>query len=368
MADYHDQLKKTEILKLRELQKELPPFLKEFFVGISHRTSPKTATAYAYDLGVFFRFIYEEHRILGGIPSIELTLSNLDDITVTDMEEFLNYLSFYIKLDNKNTNNNGTENNGAENKKREHSPEVSNENRSKARKLSAIRTVYKYFLKKEKIKTNPPSLIDMPKITDKAIVKLEVNEIGDFLDAVESGNKLTPHQKTHHKRTQKRDLALITLMLGTGLRISECIGINLEHIDFDINGVSVTRKGGDTAIIYFGEEVQEALEDYIKERKELIPKDENETALFLSTHGYRISARQVQILVKKYSQGVTIKKITPHKLRSTFGTNLYRETGDIYLVANALGHSNVNTTHKHYVDMQEENRKKVVTHTKLRKN
>ena len=125
--------------------------------------------------------------------------------------------------------------------------------------------------------------------------------------------------------------------------------------------VKVTRKGGNEAFVYFSDEATGYIKDYIKERKEIIPVDGHEDALFLSSQRRRISVRTVENLVKKYAQASTpLKHITPHKLRSTYGTALYQETGDIYLVADVLGHKDVNTTRKHYADMDQERKRKPV--------
>ena len=154
-------------------------------------------------------------------------------------------------------------------------------------------------------------------------------------------------------------MALTTLLLGTGIRVSECVGLDTTHVDFKNNGIKITRKGGNEVIIYFGDEVEEALTRYMEERKDIIPCEGHENALFLSMQKRRISIKSVENLVKKYSQMVTtMKKITPHKLRSTYGTMLYSNTGDIYLVADVLGHKDVNTTRRHYAHMLEDQRKK----------
>ena len=120
-------------------------------------------------------------------------------------------------------------------------------------------------------------------------------------------------------------------------------------------------------MLYFGDEVQEALAAYLEERFSDENNPDNEPALFLSLQKKRISTRAVEDLVKKYSRIVTpLKHITPHKLRSTFGTNLYRETGDIYVVAEVLGHNDVNTTKKHYADSSDEIRRNAVKNIVLR--
>ena len=236
----------------------------------------------------------------------------------------------------------------------------------KARKLASIKTLFHYFYKQERLTQNPTSIVDMPKIYEKPIIKLEVDEIAKLLDVVESGEQLTDKQKIYHEFTKKRDLAIIAVLLGTGIRVSECVGINLEDIDFNYNGIKITRKGGNETIIYFSTEVEGILRDYLEERKNK-PCKEIDHPLFLSLQNKRISIRSVQLLVKKYSTHVTsLKKLTPHKLRSTYGTQLYQETGDIYLVADVLGHKDVNTTKKHYAQMDDERKKRAASIIKLR--
>ncbi|WP_317856189.1 tyrosine-type recombinase/integrase [Chakrabartyella piscis] len=352
MSNYQAESKERDIQRLREIQQELPDFLRVFFVGIAQTTSPKTRLAYAYDLRVFFRYLFEEHRVLGGVERKDLTVSSLESIESEDIDYFLEYLSYYIAPDYENPEN---------------ATERHNENKGKSRKLAAIRSMFNYFYKKKKIPANPAAIVDTPKHHEKQIVRLDVNEMADFLDSVEFGNHLTEREKVHHERYKVRDLALTTLLLGTGIRVSECVGINIKDIDFRNNAIRIIRKGGDEVFIYFGDEVETALRAYLEQRLQAVTKEENEEALFLSSQGKRIQVRSVQKLVKKYTQGVTSKKISPHKLRSTYGTNLYHETGDIYLVADALGHSDVNTTKKHYAEIEDAQRRRASTKIKLRK-
>ena len=232
----------------------------------------------------------------------------------------------------------------------------------------ALRTFYKYYYKKERIKNNPSVLVDTPKLHDKAIVRLEPEEVADLLDNIESGEGLTAAQNRYHEKTSVRDLAIVTLLLGTGIRVSECVGIDMKDVDFKTNGVKVHRKGGYETVVYFGDETESALKKYFEERVKIEAAEGHTNALFLSMQKKRISVRAVELLVKKYSSLVTtMKKITPHKLRSTYGTSLYRETGDIYLVADVLGHKDVNTTKKHYAAIEEDRRRKAANIVKLRK-
>lgn len=347
MSSYNENRQKHITLQMRELLDELPAYLFDFFRGIEHTTSINTRLAYAYDLRVFFRYLAP---LLGKENEMShITLEEIEKLSPREIEKYLEYLSYYEK----ETTDQET-------------VSLQNGHKGKARKLAALKTFYQYFYKQQLITTNPTALVDMPKIYEKPIVKLEIEEVAKLLDTVEDGDKLTEHQKRYHQYTKARDLALISLLLGTGIRVSECVGLNLEDIDFNYNGIKITRKGGNESIIYFGNEVETALKAYLEERKTKECKDSDDP-LFLSMQNKRISVRSVQILVKKYSTLVTsLKTITPHKLRSTYGTQLYQETGDIYLVADVLGHKDVNTTKKHYAQMDDTRRKMAASIVKLR--
>ena len=343
---YYQQKDIENIKKLREMMKELPPFCTEFFRGIEPRTSTRTRIAYAYDLSVFFDFLKKENPVFAKMKRMDFKLEQLDQITVTDLEEYMEYLKYRFN---------------------EQNHEIMNQERGIMRKISSLKSFYNYFFRTEKLTTNPAALVRLPKLHDKEIIRLDVDEVALLLDAVEQGEGLTEKQKAFHKRTRLRDLALLTLLLGTGIRVSECVGLDINDIDFKNGGIHIHRKGGKEVTVYFGSEVENALQDYLDERFGIIPEEGSEQALFLSMQRKRMNVRSVENLVKKYAHIVTpLKKITPHKLRSTYGTNLYRETGDIYLVADVLGHSDVNTTKKHYAALEDERRRSARNVVKLR--
>lgn len=336
---FFEQREISNIENTEKIVKTLPYYVEDFFVGVELRTSPLTRLNYAYDLRVFFDFLNK--KVFRDKKITDIELSDLDSLSSIDIEYFLSYLSNYQI-----------------NGKRERCTEA-----GKARKLSTLRAFYKYFFNKNMLTANTPTKVLMPKIHEKEIIRLDsnskVNEISEMLYVVETGSGLTKRQRDFHNSTRIRDCAIVTLFLGTGIRISELVGLNIEDIDFNSNSFVVTRKGGNRAVLYFNEEVSSALDEYLLMRKsdKKIPKDEN--ALFVSLKNQRISVRQVQELVKKYARIASpLKKITPHKLRSTFGTNLYRQTGDIYIVADCLGHKDVNTTKKHYAAITDDIRKK----------
>ncbi len=343
---YHEKIKIENELKLRAMTKELPRFCQEFFLGTEHTTSSRTRLAYAYDLGIFFSFLHENNPVCRKYEIPSIPISFLDMITPLDIEEYLNYLKVYTK-------------DGVEH---------TNDERGISRKLASLRSFYNYFFRKQMITSNPPDLVKTPKLHEKEIIRLDVDEVAMLLDEVESGEKLTAHQLAYHEQTKLRDLALLSLLLGTGIRVSECVGLDLNDVDFKNNGITVTRKGGNQMVVYFGDEVAGALRQYIEnDRKASSPLSGHENALFLSTQRRRMGVQAVENMVKKYARQVTPnKKITPHKLRSTYGTTLYKETGDIYLVADVLGHKDVNTTKKHYAAIDEDRRRMAASAVKLR--
>ena len=182
---------------------------------------------------------------------------------------------------------------------------------------------------------------------------LEIQEINDFF----------------------RDMDLSTEQMEKVFEYLEATNIDVlrinsdddDDVDLDACGIRIYRKGGKESVVYFSDEVCGTLESYLAERETVTALSGHEEALFLSLQKKRMSVRSVENLVKKYSALVTpLKTITPHKLRSTYGTNLYKETGDIYLVASVLGHNDVNTTRKHYAAQEEERRRSARNIVKLR--
>ncbi len=344
---YHKQEDLKNTKKLREMTADLPPYVRDFFRGIEPQTSSRTRIAYAYDLRVFFNYLHDTNSEFGKKDLKEISLSDLESLQPMDIEEYLDYVKIYSAKS------------GMEN---------SNGLTAIKRKLASLRSFYKYFYMREAITYNPVELVAMPKLHEKNIIRLDADEVVDLLDHVESGQQLTKKQQDFHEKTKVRDLAIMTLLLGTGIRVSECVGLNLSDVDFKNSGISIYRKGGKESVVYFGDEVEEALLAYLAERKTITPCDGHENAFFLSSQKKRINVRSVENLVKKYTRTVTTSKnITPHKLRSTYGTSLYRETGDIYLVADVLGHSDVNTTRKHYAAQEDEKRRSARDKVHLRR-
>lgn len=338
-SNYYFEMNKKNIKKISNYIQGLPEYTLDFFVGIENQTSTLTRANYAMDLRIFFDYL-SNYKFLK--PEDKITLDDLDKLSSNDIEAYISYLSYY-------------EFNGKT---------YQNTEKGKSRKLASLRTFFKYFFNKEKLSKNITTKVSTPKLHNKEILRLEIDEVSKILTVAENSSFSSKIQAKYNKKTAKRDFAILTVFLGTGIRVSELVGMNVEDIDFNSNAFKIVRKGGNQVVLYFSDEVKDALQDWIEDR---VNFEADTNALFLSLQKKRITTRAVQNLVKKYSLEVApLKKISPHKLRSTYGTNLYRETQDIYIVADVLGHKDVNTTKKHYAAISEDLRKNAANKVKLR--
>lgn len=330
---YLDSQKASIIKKIQTMEKSMPSYTKDFFsyyLSVKN-AQPRTVLGYAYDLDVFFYYITESNPSIRDAVSVSVDI--LDNLEAQDIQEYLVFLTSYER-GGKTYQNSAT---------------------GKARKLSALRSLYKYLQNMKMLKNNPTVLIPNPKLKKKAIIMMENDEVEDFVDNVESGETLTAKQKEACNKMKERDIAIVTLLLRTGIRISELVGLDLDDINMKNRSIRIIRKGGNESYAYFDEEAMYAIQSYLDNER---PKDTSLTALFISRKGSRLSVRSVERMIKKYSAVIPNKHITPHKLRSTFATQLYRETNDIYLVKDALGHESVNTTAR-YADIGNNRRQEV---------
>ena len=158
--------------KMREILEELPRFCRQYFRGIEESTGARTRLAYAYDLRVFFEFLEHENRSLKGSAIRDYPISILEQIGKEDIEEFLEYLSYYEK----------------------DGQIFTNDARGKARKLSAVRSMFKYFYTSEILQRDVSALVPLPKLREKPIVRLDADEVNDMLDKADSGAQLTKNQ------------------------------------------------------------------------------------------------------------------------------------------------------------------------------
>ena len=344
---YHQSTSNQNTVKLRELLKTMPSFCRDYFRGIEPTTTAKTRIGYGYDIRTFFRFLLSENPSFKNAQMTDICLSDLDQLQPVDIEEYLEYLKYYT-----------------------YDGQVfTNDERGIKRKFASLRSFFLYYQKRDLLRHNPTVVVDMPKLHDREIIRLDADEVSDLLELVEHGrDHLSGMKKVYYEKNKQRNIAIFTLFLGTGIRVSECVGLDIEDVDFKNNRIRIIRKGGKEEYVYFGEEVANALKSYItEERVHVKPREGHEHALFYSIQKRRISVQAIENLVNEYTSQITsFKHITPHKLRSTYGTALYQQTGDIYLVADVLGHKDVNTTRKHYAALEEQRRKQAANAFHLR--
>lgn len=350
---YREQIDAKRILQIRSITRELPQACSDFLRGIAVTTGTFTRLAYAIDLRTFFHFLQTE-RVAFSDKNLTLwSDEDLSRVSQSDLTAYVEYLTYYFKSDDEASD--------------QPVKALVNHDLAIKRKLCSIRSFYDFLFKNHRVPSNVTLLVPLPKIHEKPILRLNRDEMIKMLNQAETGEGMTDGQKRYQKLTAKRDYAMLSLFLGTGIRVSECVGINLSDVNLEENAFLVTRKGGNQVVLYFPAEVATALAEYMEERKKIDTLPGHEDALFLSLQKRRITQRAVQNLVKKYAMvAAPLKpKISPHKLRSTFATNLYNATGDIYLVADVLGHSSVDTTRKHYADMTDARRRMAAEYVKL---
>ena len=349
---YRDEMDAKRILQIREITRSLPQSCSDFLRSIAISTSSLTRLAYAIDLNTFFSFLHDERIDFSQKDLKLMTDQDLERLTRSDIVAYTEYLTYYLK---------NADDDSVPNKV------FVNHELAIKRKLCTIRSFYDYLFKNQRISSNVTELVPLPKIHEKPIIRLSKDEMVKMLEQAQSGDQLTKYQQKFQKITARRDYAILSLFLGTGIRVSECVGMNIDDVDLENNAFIVTRKGGNQVVLYFPPEVAEALADYMEERNGIDTVPGHEDALFLSLQRRRITQRAVQNLVKKYAAVAAPLKsrISPHKLRSTYATNLYNETGDIYLVADVLGHTSVDTTRKHYADMTDARRRMAAEHVHL---
>lgn len=348
--DYHEQVAIKRNTRIRELLRELPEACSDYFRSIAQTTSALTRLAYAYDLRLFFQYLCAEQPDFAGQDIRTISVQQIGAITARQIHEFQDYLTQYIRSEND-----------------ESETVVNNHELGIMRKLCCVRSFFEFLFKNEEIPANIATLVPLPKLHEKPILYLEPHEVEKMLAVADNGQGLSDRQKAYMRSTKSRDKAILMLFLGTGIRVSELVGMDLDDVDFSINGFVVTRKGGNQSILYFPETVADALQEYLLERRCVEPLAGHENAFFLSLQRRRITQRAVENLVKKYAlvAAPLKKKISPHKLRSTFGTSLYQSTGDIYLVADVLGHADVNTTRKHYAAMTDQHKREAAKRIQL---
>ncbi|PRX34847.1 integrase/recombinase XerC [Orenia metallireducens] len=301
-------------LKYRQAVKSFMKYL------IAERGYSKlTIKEYKSDLNLFARYLEDEFDC------------NVDRLTIDEINQFqlAEFLSDIILI---NDNSAATRN----------------------RKLYSLRSFFNFLVKRNLLPHNPTLAIDATKVNLKSEpVYLKGTDINDYLKAIENYNS----------KARSRDLAINKMFLYCGLRISELVNLDLDDINYEDNSIKFYGKGNKERYVPLHEEVILAVKNYLPDRAQIEANNDDATqALFLSNRGNRINIRTVQMMVKKYAKLAGVKNandVTPHKLRHTFASMLYKETKDLRVLQELLGHSNISTT-QIYTHTDKEERKRAV--------
>lgn len=339
-SEFNKQKDRNYRIKLEEIKKELPVYTYEFLDSRAQR-NPNTAVSYAYDLVVFFGYLQEFCPPAKSLVIREIPLELIGGLSFQDINEYQKYLSArdVTVIGSKDLQNNTS---------------------GIARKMSALRSFYKYLCQHDFLQNDPTVGANKQsrKDDDHVIIRLTPSEVDTFLTIIKNSEVGSERQQKMLQNTRYRDYAILTLLLRTGIRVSECVSLDVSDLNFNENSMCVVRKGRKEHILYFDQVTKDALKDYLELERPHYTESKNEKALFLSTRKKRMAVRSIEEMVDKYAKAaISNKKISPHKMRSTYGTALYNKTGDIRLVADVLGHSDINTTAKHYAASEDAHRR-----------
>lgn len=332
-SEYQLKLKMQKHEKLNELKNQLPDYVHHYLDDMVIDYQINTLVAYARDLITFFEFIQERNPVYKNTKIKDIPLSLLESLTYQDITEYRNYLA----------SNFGTHMH-------------TNQSSSIERRMAPLRGFFADACNNKIISNNPTAIQNThrkKRKEKKEIVYLENDEVSRLLYYIDNSMVASEKQQKFCLKTHLRDMAIMTLLLNTGIRVSECVGIDMNDLNFTDNSVKIVRKGGNESTIYFNENTKQALQKYIELERPKFVSENGEKALFLSSKHQRMAVRSIQAMVKKYSlEAIPNKNLSPHKMRSSYGTALYEQTGDIRLVADVLGHVDVTTTAKHYAAMK----------------
>ncbi len=342
-SEFYKNKKKQQIEKYKQICDSLPNYAAGALKAKEFQIAYSSLIEYGRDLLSFFRYLKQSNPTLAELEIKDISVDILGQLSEEDFLEYQRYLRF--------TNVNGIER--------------TNNNKSIARKMTSLRNLYSYLKRKNYIENNELADLPIPKYSNRKtdIIRLhsssDNNELGAFLkglDEILYSNRLSEHQKQYIARDITRDTALLYLLLGTGIRVAECEGLDVSDVDLDDKCIRIKRKGGFFDIVYFNDDVKEKLIDYITTERTKEGIEKYGPALFLSSLGKRITIDAIRDITEKYTLIICNKRLSPHKLRATFGTRLYSQTKDIRLTADVLGHTNINTTVRYAAQLEENKR------------
>ena len=321
--------------RCENLEKELPKFLKGFFVYLKGNVLPMTRLAYLHDIKFFFDYLISETALTESETPAGITVAEMRKLKASDVNAYIDYCRHYTRETDKAVY------------------VYENSSKSLARKKSSVSVMFKYLYREELLPRNITDGFDpirVPKAGEREIKALQDDEVMIMLDAVSDGTGLTKHERAYWEKTKRRDKAILVLFLTYGLRLSELQQLNVSSFNFHRGEFKIYRKRGKESMMPINDSVREVVTDYIdleRPRDDELTED-NKDALFLSLQGKRMTERQIRELVKKYTSIALHTSrdggYSPHKLRATAATSLIGRGNSIYDVAALLDHEQVTTT------------------------
>lgn len=325
--EYKDQRNKNARKTAEQLLAHLPYYVSTFVVGREGRMSAQTEYIYVSRINSFYQYL-STHEFKDR-EMRDISLKDLSTLHTENIEAFAAWIR-HGNLSNKPGDNKETTVNSY---------------------LSALSVFFKYFVSHGKLEFNPVAGVERGKAQKHGVIRLNDREKDGFFDSIENGTSQSKHQQAYTKKTSVRDYAICLTMARTGLRVSELVGLNTDDIDFGDCSLTVLRKGNKYDRLFFDDEVAWALLEYAGTRPKYLEANPSEKAFFLvqtgKYKGSRLSVRAVERLVKKYAMAGSPSagsRITPHKLRATYATDMLQATGNIALVQKALNHESPRTT------------------------
>ncbi len=288
------------------------------YLSVEKNASPHTCRCYRRDLEAFEEFLKNSgiHLTPGG----DVKIDKVDRIAIRK------YLSFLHRKNKKS---------------------------SIARKISALRSFFKYLVREQLVPSNPAKAVSTPKVEKTLPTTLTVDEAFRLMESPQS---ISAKSSNRSQERNVRDRAILELLYSSGLRVSELVGLNSNQLDLDLGIVRVMGKGRKERIVPVGVKATDALKAYFEERGMLeglrpvgkASGPEGDEPIFINLSGGRLTARSVGRLIKKYTRHSGIfRKVSPHSLRHTFATHLLDAGADIREIQEMLGHSSLSTTQRY---------------------
>jgi site-specific recombinase XerD len=325
--------------KLQNLLNDLPWYVEEYINHKLRKLSMASLFNYCHDYKIFFNWMISEQLVTGNVKDIPL--ERLERLTVMEIEGFLNFLHY--QLNNKELTVN--------------------------RKLSALKSLFNYL---QNVAETPDLT---PYLNRNVMAKIEFNEVKDSMEtkankmegkillgdeyekfrlfvAQDYGELNKENKKifNFYQMNKERDTAIVSLILGSGLRLSELVNLDLDDIDFSKYSARVIRKGNKEQFVFFSQVAMADLQDYLVIRSSKYQVDKNNKALFISAaigpkgKTRRLTARSVEKMIEKYATAFGKPSLSVHKLRHSFATRYHAEINDVPKLRRQLGHSSIQTT------------------------